>query len=410
MYVQVVRIEYKQWIKDKQMKLIAEEKALDIARDKLMYEVGARARARLFGSSPTPHPQSVPGDTMTQMTQRNLPLPNQSVPIIRSEQHQNGGLRGTSFSQTMSHLEQCDTTSASGVEQQYGGMTFPTYVPVSTLPLLSSQSVRSVQSTDNEGNLISSSSSSSSSSSATSNSSHNTVRASTVSTSNDTVTSSNAFLGTETGTTGSTGTTGCTGLMGLSDDVYMAETVISPASSAPTPTSTSTLTSTAAIIDRSTVEVMEEVSSISDLVPTPFLPLRAPVTTPFPRPVHAPEGHNDGREQELDLESLVMTPTSTSTSEHIITATKSINSHQIDPPTGILISSLSAQAQDSKIHHNEEKENDIIIETDEAGDEYLSSLNYSFVSFISYPFVLSSSSKAGVLECDATQQMRRGKV
>ena len=404
MYVQVVRIEYKQWIKDKQMKLIAEEKALDTARDKLIYEVGARARARLFGSSPTPHPQSVPGDTMTQ---RNLPLPNQSVPIIRSEQHQNGGLRGTSFPQTMSHLEQCDATSASGVEQQYGGMTFPTYVPVSTLPLLSSQSVRSVQSTDNESNLISSRSSSSSSS-ATSNSSHNTVRASTVSTSNDTVTSSNAFLGTETGTTGSTGTTGCSGLMGLSDDVYMAETVISPASSAPTPTSTST--STAAIIDRSTVEVMEEVSSISDLVPTPFPPPGAPVPTPFPRPVHAPEGHNDGREQELNLESLVMTPTSTSTSEHIITATKSINSHQIDPPTEILISSLSAQAQDSKIHHNEEKENDILIEIDEAGDEYLSSLNYSFVSFISYPFVLSSSSKAGVLECDATQQMRRGKV
>ena len=386
------------------MKLIAEEKALDIARDKLMYEVGARARARLFGASPTPIPQSVPGDTATQGI---LTLLNQSLPIIRSEQHQhqNGGLRGTSFSQTMSHIEQCETSSASGVDQQYGGMTFPTYVPVSTAPLLSSRSVRLIQSIDNESNLISSGSSSSSSS-ATSNSSHNTVRASTVSTSNDTVTSSNALLGTETGATGSTGNSGCTGLMGLSDDVCMAETVISSAPSAPTPTSTST----AAVIDRSTVEVMEDVSSISAPISDPTL--LSPPGAPVPTPIHAPEGHdhNDEREQELDLESLVMTPTSTSTStsEHIITVTKSLNC-QIDPPTGILISSsLSAQVQDSNKHHDDEKENDIIFDIDEAGDEYLSSLNYSFVSFISYPFVLSSSSKAGVLECDATQQMRRG--
>lgn len=45
---------------------------------------------------------------------------------------------------------------------------------------------------------------------------------------------------------------------------------------------------------------------------------------------------------------------------------------------------------------------------DEADDEYLPTLNFSLVSFISFPFVLSSSSKAAVLECDATQQMRRG--
>ena len=45
---------------------------------------------------------------------------------------------------------------------------------------------------------------------------------------------------------------------------------------------------------------------------------------------------------------------------------------------------------------------------DETDEAYLPSLNYSFVSFISFPFVLSSSSKAAVLECDATQQMRRG--
>ena len=363
------------------MKLIAEEKALDVARDKLMCEVGARARARLFGSSltPTPRLQSVPGDTVTQGI-LHLPLSNQSMPIITSEQHQNGGFNGGSFSQVMSRLEPSDTIS--GIEQQYGGMTFPvSHVPLSTLP--SSQSVRSIQTTDNEGNLISSSSSSS----ATSNGLHSTVHASAIS-------SSDALLGTEIGTTGLTGNTGCTGLMGLSDDVCMSETVISPASSAPTSTST------AAIINGSVAEVMEDVSSISAPVPSLLPPPGAPV----PTPVHAPEGHNDGREQELDLESLVMTPTSTS--EHIITATKSPN-NQIDPPNGILTYS-SLSAQDSNKQHNGEKESDIIIEIDEAGDEYLSSLNYSFVSFISYPFVLSSSSKAGVLECDATQQMRRG--
>jgi hypothetical protein len=53
---------------------------------------------------------------------------------------------------------------------------------------------------------------------------------------------------------------------------------------------------------------------------------------------------------------------------------------------------------------------DIYSAADETDDGYLSSLNYSFVSFISFPFVLSSSSKAAVLECDATQQMRRGKA
>jgi hypothetical protein len=52
---------------------------------------------------------------------------------------------------------------------------------------------------------------------------------------------------------------------------------------------------------------------------------------------------------------------------------------------------------------------DLYSTADETDDGYLSSLNYSFVSFISFPFVLSSSSKAAVLECDATQQMRRGK-
>ena len=374
MYVQVVRIEYKQWIKDKQMKLIAEEKALDVARDKLMCEVGARARARSFGSSITPtlRTQSVSGDTVTQGI---LPLPNQSVPIITSEQHQNGGFNRGTFPQPLSRLEQIDTIG--GIEQQYGGMTFPvSHVPISTLP--SSQSVRSIQTTDNESNSVVNSSSSS----ATSNGLHSTVRASVIS-------SSDALLGTETGTTGLTGNTGCTGLMGLSDDVCMAETVISPASSAPTSNSTST----AAIIGSSTVEVMEDVSIISD-----------PVPTLLPTPIHAPEGHNVGREQELDLESLVMTPTSTS--ENIIAATKSPN-NQINPPNGIFISS-SLSAQDSNKQDNEGNEIDIIIEIDEAGDDYLSSLNHSFVSFISYPFVLSSSSKAGVLECDATQQMRRG--
>lgn len=52
---------------------------------------------------------------------------------------------------------------------------------------------------------------------------------------------------------------------------------------------------------------------------------------------------------------------------------------------------------------------DLYSAADETDDAYLPSLNYSFVSFISFPFVLSSSSKAAVLECDATQQMRRGK-
>lgn len=51
---------------------------------------------------------------------------------------------------------------------------------------------------------------------------------------------------------------------------------------------------------------------------------------------------------------------------------------------------------------------DLYSTADETDEAYLPSLNYSFVSFISFPFVLSSSSKAAVLECDATQQMRRG--
>ena len=48
-------------------------------------------------------------------------------------------------------------------------------------------------------------------------------------------------------------------------------------------------------------------------------------------------------------------------------------------------------------------------EIDETGDDSFSSLNLQYLSFMSFPFVLSSSSKAAVLECDAALQMRRGR-
>ena len=47
-------------------------------------------------------------------------------------------------------------------------------------------------------------------------------------------------------------------------------------------------------------------------------------------------------------------------------------------------------------------------EIDETDDDSFSSLNLQYLSFMSFPFVLSSSSKAAVLECDAALQMRRG--
>ena len=48
-------------------------------------------------------------------------------------------------------------------------------------------------------------------------------------------------------------------------------------------------------------------------------------------------------------------------------------------------------------------------EIDETDDDSFSSLNLQYLSFMSFPFVLSSSSKAAVLECDAALQMRRGR-
>ena len=47
---------------------------------------------------------------------------------------------------------------------------------------------------------------------------------------------------------------------------------------------------------------------------------------------------------------------------------------------------------------------------DEIDDPYFPTLNQQYLSFMSFPFVLSSSSKAAVLEADATLQMKRGRV
>ena len=76
--------------------------------------------------------------------------------------------------------------------------------------------------------------------------------------------------------------------------------------------------------------------------------------------------------------------------------------------TATVADSESVAVRLAAIHVATLSTEDLYSTADETDEAYLSSLNYSFVSFISFPFVLSSSSKAAVLECDATQQMRRG--
>ena len=292
--VQVVRIEYKQWIKDKQMKLLAQEKSLGSIRNAAAArDVASRARALLT----LPPPRSENRDSMTQAQAQ-------------------GQVLGQGQGQW------------------------------------SVQSALNISNSDNSSIV---------SSSATSSTTHNAVRASPVSTSNDTGAGSRPLPGAESERTGYTGSTG------VSEEVSMVETVISAAVSAP-------LSSAVSITggDRTEVIEGERRRSLSPLVDT--------------------LDRHDVREQELDFQSLVMTP---STTQHI-TVTSESQKSELVPSTGTLQSSSSQEGENN------------IEEYDEAGDDYLPSLNYTFVSFISYPFVLSSSSKAGVLECDATQQMRRG--
>ena len=298
--VQVVRIEYKQWIKDKQMKLLSQEKSLESIRDTAAArDVASRARALL--TLPPPPPRSENRDSMTQA--------------------------------------QAQVLGQGGQGQGQG------------------QGDWSVQSAHNNSN---SDSSIVSSSSATSSSAHNTVHASPVSTTHDAGAGNRPLLGVESESTGCTGTT-------VSEDVSMVETVISAAASAP-------LSSAVSITEGDRTEVIQGDSGRS-LSPS----------------VNTLDRH-DVQEQDLDFQSLVMTP---STTQHSTVISESQESALV-PSMG---TSQSSSSQELKNNFEE---------YDEAGDEYLTSLNYTFVSFISYPFVLSSSSKAGVLECDATQQMRRG--
>ena len=307
--VQVVRIEYKQWIKDKQMKLLAQEKSLESIRDTAAArDVASRARALL--TLPLPPPRSENRDSMTQ-------------------------------AQVLGHgLGQAHVLGQGGQGQgQVQGQ--------------GDWSVRSALNNSNPDTSIVSSS-------ATSSSAHNTVHVSPVSTSNVTGAGNRPLLGVELESTGYTGTTG-------SDDVSMVETVISAAASAP-------LSSVVSIIGGDRAEAIQGDSGRS-LSPS----------------VNTLDRH-DVQEQELAFQSLVMTP---STTQHSTVTSESQNSALV-PSMGTSQSSSSQELKNN------------IEEYDEAGDDYLTSLNYTFVSFISYPFVLSSSSKAGVLECDATQQMRRG--
>ena len=73
--------------------------------------------------------------------------------------------------------------------------------------------------------------------------------------------------------------------------------------------------------------------------------------------------------------------------------------------------SASATAISSTVTINlqDSVKSEIKKEIDETGDDSFSSLNLQYLSFMSFPFVLSSSSKAAVLECDAALQMRRGR-
>jgi hypothetical protein len=301
--VQVVRIEYKQWIKDKQMKLLAQEKSLESIRDTAAArDVASRARALL--TLPPPHSEN--RDRMTQAQ-----------------------VLGQGLGQ------------GQGQVQGQGDWSVQSAVNIS-IP---------------DNSIVSSSS-------ATSSSAHNTVRASPVSTSHDTGAGSRPLFGAELESTGYTGTTGDAG---VSDDVSMVESMISAAARPP-------LSSAVSITGGDTAEVIQGDSRRS----------LSPAVNTLDR--------HDVQEQELAFQSLVMTPSTTLHST--LTAESQLSA--LIPSMGILQSSSS-----------QELKNDIE-EYDEAGDDYLTSLNYTFVSFISYPFVLSSSSKAGVLECDATQQMRRG--
>jgi hypothetical protein len=298
--VQVVRIEYKQWIKDKQMKLLAQEKSLESIRDTAAArDVASRARALL--TLPLPPPRSENRDSMTQ------------VQVLGQ-----GG-------------------QGQGQGQGQGDWSV--------------QSARNNSNSDNSSIVTSS---------ATSSSTHSAVSASPVSTSYVTGAGNRPLLGVESESTGYTGTT-------VSEDVSMVETVISAAASAP-------LSSAVSITQGDRAEAIQGDSGRS---------LSPSINT---------LGRHDVQEQELAFQSLVMTP---STTQHS-TVTSESQQSELVPSMRILQSSLSQELKTN----NEDY--------DEAGDDYLTSLNYTFVSFISYPFVLSSSSKAGVLECDATQQMRRG--